>query len=91
MAFARVVRVVDIHQSQRPNAMSPTTENQPQQIHFLLLPEFSVMGFVSAIEPLRVANRFRAGSYRWQIVSVDGGVVHLGLEAVARPRTAGKS
>ncbi len=55
--------------------MSPTTENQPQQIHFLLLPEFSVMGFVSAIEPLRVANRFRAGSYRWQIVSVNGGPV----------------
>lgn len=47
----------------------------PQDIHFLLLPEFSVMGFVSAIEPLRVANRFRPGSYRWHILSLDGGPV----------------
>ena len=31
------------------------------------------MGFVSAIEPLRVANRFRAQSYRWHIVSCTGG------------------
>ena len=46
-----------------------------QEFHFLLLPEFSVMGFVSAIEPLRVANRFRPDSYRWRIVSVDGGPV----------------
>ena len=47
----------------------------PQAIHFLLLPEFSVMGFVSAIEPLRVANRFRGQSYRWHILSCDGGPV----------------
>lgn len=47
----------------------------PQAIHFLLLPEFSVMGFVSAIEPLRVANRFREQSYRWHILSCDGGPV----------------
>ncbi len=44
-------------------------------IHFLLLPGFSMMGFVSAIEPLRVANRFRADSYRWRLVSADGGPV----------------
>lgn len=50
-------------------------EATTQQIHFLLLPEFSVMGFVSAIEPLRVANRFRPGSYRWHILSADGGPV----------------
>ena len=48
------------------------SETSPQEIHFLLLPEFSVMGFVSAIEPLRVANRFRAGSYRWQVITPDG-------------------
>ncbi len=48
-------------------------ESSPQEIHFLLLPEFSMMGFVSAIEPLRVANRFRANSYRWHILSCDGG------------------
>ena len=55
--------------------MSHTADNPPQDMHFLLLPEFSVMGFVSAIEPLRVANRFRPGAYRWQILSLDGGPV----------------
>lgn len=44
-------------------------------IHFLLLPSFSMMGFVSAIEPLRVANRFRSNSYRWQVISRTGGPV----------------
>ncbi len=46
-----------------------------EHIHFLLLPGFSMMGFVSAIEPLRVANRFRVDSYRWQVVTPDGGPV----------------
>lgn len=55
--------------------MPRKSETLPQDMHFLLLPEFSVMGFVSAIEPLRVANRFRPGSYRWHILSLDGGPV----------------
>ncbi|SFC98634.1 AraC family transcriptional regulator, carnitine catabolism transcriptional activator [Pseudomonas citronellolis] len=42
---------------------------------FLLLPGFSLMGFISAVEPLRVANRFRGGLYRWHLLSVDGGPV----------------
>ena len=50
-------------------------QNGCEQIHFLLLPAFSMMGFVSAIEPLRVANRFRPNSYRWQVVTPDGGPV----------------
>lgn len=33
------------------------------------------MGFVSAIEPLRVANRFKPGSYVWHILSPDGAPV----------------
>jgi len=37
----------------------------PEVFHFLLLPGFSALGFISAIEPLRVANRFRPGLYRW--------------------------
>lgn len=49
----------------------PTAE----QVHFLLLPGFSMMGFVSAIEPLRVANRFQAGAYRWQLLSTEGAAV----------------
>jgi AraC family carnitine catabolism transcriptional activator len=45
----------------------------PETLGFLLLPKFSMMAFVSAVEPLRVANRL-AGSalYHWEIVSFDG-------------------
>ncbi|MCO7520882.1 MULTISPECIES: GlxA family transcriptional regulator [unclassified Pseudomonas] len=46
-----------------------------QLIHFLLLPGFSAMGFISALEPLRVANRFQGPSYRWRVLSLDGGAV----------------
>ncbi|WP_153102055.1 GlxA family transcriptional regulator [Paraburkholderia hayleyella] len=44
----------------------------PQDIAFLLLPGFSALGFISAVEPLRVANRFRNDLYRWRILSTDG-------------------
>ncbi len=56
------------------NRSPATGGTQPgtESIHFLLLPAFSMMGFVSAIEPLRVANRFRPGSYRWQVVTPTG-------------------
>ena len=46
-----------------------------QVFHFLVLPEFSFLAFISAIEPLRVANHFRPGSYRWHVISTDGGPV----------------
>ena len=46
---------------------------KPQILHFLLVPDFSMMAFTSAIEPLRAAN-LRSGEalYRWRIVSDDG-------------------
>ncbi|AVF57282.1 UNVERIFIED_ORG: AraC family carnitine catabolism transcriptional activator [Pseudomonas parafulva] len=47
-----------------------------QIIHFLLLPGFSAMGFISALEPLRVANRFKAQAYHWQVLSLDGSAVN---------------
>lgn len=59
--------------TRRPLAADPHAGTE--RIHFLLLPAFSMMGFVSAIEPLRVANRFRPDSYRWQLVTPDGGPV----------------
>ncbi|HEY0287281.1 MAG TPA: GlxA family transcriptional regulator [Pseudomonas sp.] len=46
-----------------------------QDFHFLLMPGFSMMGFVSAVEPLRVANRFGGELYRWHVLSLDGGAV----------------
>jgi AraC family carnitine catabolism transcriptional activator len=54
----------------------PTTSTQmPMNVRFLLLPQFSMMGFLSAVEPLRVTNRFRSNSYSWQVMSVDGSAV----------------
>jgi AraC family carnitine catabolism transcriptional activator len=47
----------------------------PEDISFLLLPGFSAIGFMSAVEPLRVANRFRDNLYRWHILSIDGAPV----------------
>lgn len=44
-------------------------------LEFLLLPGFSMLGFTCAIEPFRVANRFRPGSYRWRLRSLDGAPV----------------
>lgn len=43
---------------------------------FLLVPEFSMMPFTAAVEPLRVANRMQGGEvYGWTTVSLDGGPV----------------
>jgi AraC family transcriptional regulator, carnitine catabolism transcriptional activator len=39
---------------------------------FLLMPEFSFIGFAALVEPLRIANRFQADAYAWRMVSVDG-------------------
>ena len=51
--------------------VSPTID-APQKLGFLLIPQFSMMAFVSAIEPLRVANRLAGRDlYRWEIISKD--------------------
>ena len=35
-------------------------------IGFLLIPQFAVIGLASAIEPLRIANRYLAEPYKWR-------------------------
>jgi len=45
----------------------------PQSIGFLLIPNFSMIAFTSAIEPLRLANRTSGRAlYSWHILSRDG-------------------
>jgi len=52
------------------------TEDTTETFGFLLVPKFSMMAFVSALEPLRVANRLAQRTlYRWEILSRDGGPV----------------
>ncbi len=44
-----------------------------RQVAFLLLPEFSMMAFAAAIEPLRAANRLSGQDlFRWLLLSSDG-------------------
>lgn len=44
-----------------------------QTFCFLLMPDFSMLAFSSAVEPLRVANRFAAEAvYDWRIATLDG-------------------
>ena len=45
----------------------------PHRIAIFVIPQFAMMGFTSAIEPLRAANRMSGRSlYSWHILSRDG-------------------
>ncbi|WP_298717651.1 GlxA family transcriptional regulator [uncultured Oceanisphaera sp.] len=66
-------------------------------VSFLLLPEYAMVSLLSAIEPLRIANRLAGRElYRWQCLSENGQAVmasnqmalqqHLDMHAVDRPR-----
>lgn len=51
----------------------PDQENNPVTIGFLLLPNFSMIAFSSALEPLRMANRLSDKAlYQWLIITQDG-------------------
>ncbi len=47
----------------------------PGPIGFVLIPQFAVMALASAIEPLRIANRYLQTPYTWQLLSLDGAAV----------------
>lgn len=47
-----------------------------RHIAFLLCPKFSMMAFMSAVEPLRVANRLASRAlYRWSMAAPEGATV----------------
>jgi transcriptional regulator GlxA family with amidase domain len=56
---------------------NPTVEaERPQTFVFLLLENFTLIAFASAVEPLRLANRMSARAlYAWRVVSATGGPV----------------
>ena len=55
-------------------SMKPITANlKPTRYGFLLMPEFSMIAFSSAIEVLRMANQLRQENlYEWPIYTMDG-------------------
>ena len=47
--------------------------DQPTRYGFLLIPDFSMLAFSSALEPLRMANYLSEKNfYEWQCLSIDG-------------------
>ncbi|HTV53221.1 MAG TPA: GlxA family transcriptional regulator, partial [Steroidobacteraceae bacterium] len=52
------------------------TSGEPRRLAFLLVPQFSMMAFSSALEPLRAANRIAEQRlFEWQLTSIDGAPV----------------
>ena len=52
-----------------------TATQLPGPIGFLLIPQFALMALASAIEPLRIANRYLKVPYSWKLLSLDGAAV----------------
>lgn len=54
-------------------------DSAPEEIAFLLLPDFPLYAVTPAMEALRLANRVAGRPlYIWSYFSADGGVVHAG-------------
>ena len=52
---------------------SESRDSGPEAIGFLLVPQFSMMAFFSAVEPLRIANRLSGRElFSWRVFSLDG-------------------
>ncbi len=46
---------------------------RPELVLFVLVPDFSMIAFTSAVEPLRIANRMAERNlYCWKVLSTDG-------------------
>jgi transcriptional regulator GlxA family with amidase domain len=76
-------------------AIRPGRNDQPIRLAFLLAPQFPMLAFASAVEPLRAANRLAERQlFEWRLTSVDGAVamasnaipiaVHEPLEQLAK-------
>ena len=65
---------------------SGASRETPERIGFLLVPQFSMMAFFSAVEPLRIANRASGRRlYSWHVFAVAGapGEASNGMTVVA--------
>ena len=63
------------HQDERASGQ-PVRAPSPERFAFVLVPNFSMMAFASAIEALRIANRMAERAlYSWQIVAKQAGPV----------------
>jgi AraC family transcriptional regulator, glycine betaine-responsive activator len=66
--------------------MATAPDHRPEQFVFLVLNNFTLMAFASAIEPLRLANRVSDRElYQWSVVSETGGPVACSNGTVLQP------
>lgn len=57
----------------KPPPVPSVSADKPATIGFLIVPQYSMLAFVSAVEPLRVANRLAGRElYKWSVISRDG-------------------
>ena len=76
-----------------PRARAPAparrTKSPPYTVGFYLVPEFPMMAFASAIEPLRAANRMSGERlFAWQLYSRNGDPVRASGGSAATTRDA---
>lgn len=82
--------------SEATHATPTAGDRAALQLAFLLVPQFSLLAFSAAIEPLRAANRLLGSTtYEWRLLSLDGtpvaasnGIsiaVHGALDTAIRP------
>ena len=60
----------------------------PGPIGFVLIPQFAMMALASAIEPLRIANRYLQTPYVWKLLSLDGAAVTDGNGISIQPHAS---
>lgn len=58
----------------------------PGPIAFVLFPQFAMMALASAMEPLRIANRYLQTPYVWKLLSLDGEAVTDGNGLSIQPQ-----
>ena len=69
-----------------------TDRSEPKRFGFLLLPNFSLIAFTSALEPLRLANRITDRLlYEWLLLSMDGNPVHCSADLPIMVQAAANS
>ncbi len=71
-------QVLQLRHGQERNRTGAVAAAKPEPVrerhfYFVLLPNFTMIAFAMAIEPLRIANRMAGKqAYRWSLVSLDG-------------------
>lgn len=63
----------DIFHVKLPVMLDTSPNRKTRKVSFLLVPQFPLLSFTSAVEPLRSANRMSGKElYSWELLSVDG-------------------